>query len=59
MMGDYHVWLRGKEKIPYPPLPPSLLLLLSSTLVEVGVGTRWMVYSPFSAIASYFGGSVD
>lgn len=59
MMGDYHVRLRGREKIPYPPLPPSLLLLLSSALVEVGAGTGWTVYPPLSGITSHSGGSVD
>jgi len=58
MMGDYHVRLRGREKIPYPSLPPSLLLLLSSALVEVGAGTGWTVYPPLSGITSHSGGSV-
>ncbi|RCV22395.1 hypothetical protein SETIT_4G217200v2 [Setaria italica] len=39
-------------------LPPSLLLLLSSALVEVGSGTRWMVYPPLSGITSHSGGAV-
>jgi heme/copper-type cytochrome/quinol oxidase subunit 1 len=59
MMGDYHVRLRGREKIPYPPLPLSLLLLLSSALVEVAAGTGWTVYPPLSGITSHYGGSVD
>jgi cytochrome c oxidase subunit 1 len=40
-------------------LPLSLLLFLSSTLVEVGVNTGWMVYLPLSGIISHFRGSVD
>jgi heme/copper-type cytochrome/quinol oxidase subunit 1 len=59
MMGDYHVRLRGREKIPYPSLSPSLLLLLSSALVEVGAGTGWTVYLRLSGITSHSGGSVD
>jgi cytochrome c oxidase subunit 1 len=39
--------------------PPSLLLLLSSALVEVGAGTGWTAYPPLSSIASHSGGSVD
>jgi heme/copper-type cytochrome/quinol oxidase subunit 1 len=59
MMGDYHVWFRGRDKIPYPPLPQSLLLLLSSALVEVGAGTGWTVYPPLSGITSHSARSVD
>lgn len=40
-------------------LPPSLLLLLSSALVEVGSGTGWTVYPPLSGITSHSGGAVD
>lgn len=40
-------------------LPPSLLLLISSALVEVGAGTGWTVYPPLSAGLSHSGGSVD
>nr|QIA60668.1 cytochrome c oxidase subunit 1 [Lepidozia trichodes] len=39
--------------------PPSLLLLLSSALVEVGCGSGWTVYPPLSGITSHSGGSVD
>ncbi|CAN5951344.1 unnamed protein product, partial [Sphagnum jensenii] len=63
MIGGFGNWfvpiLIGREKIPYPPLPPSLLLLLSSALVEVGAGTGWTVYPPLSGITSHSGGSVD
>jgi cytochrome c oxidase subunit 1 len=40
-------------------MPPSLLLLLSSALVEVGAGTGWTVYPPLSNIAFHSGPSVD
>ncbi|KAG9438459.1 hypothetical protein H6P81_021600 [Aristolochia fimbriata] len=40
-------------------LPPSLLLLLSPALVEVGSGTGWTVYPPLSGITSHSGGAVD
>jgi cytochrome c oxidase subunit 1 len=31
-------------------LPPALILLLSSSLVEGGAGTGWTVYPPLSSI---------
>jgi cytochrome c oxidase subunit I len=40
-------------------MPPSLLLLLSSTLVEAGTGTGWTVYPPLSSIQAHSGPSVD
>nr|YP_010165718.1 cytochrome c oxidase subunit 1 [Imasa heleensis]QRR29731.1 cytochrome c oxidase subunit 1 [Imasa heleensis] len=40
-------------------LPPALLLLYSSSLVEVGAGTGWTVYPPLSSIQYHSGGSVD
>merc|ERR1711957_375757 len=40
-------------------LPPSLILLLSSTLVEAGAGTGWTVYPPLSSAQAHSGPSVD
>jgi cytochrome c oxidase subunit 1 len=40
-------------------LPPSLILLLVSSLVEQGAGTGWTVYPPLAGIQSHSGGSVD
>jgi len=40
-------------------LPPALLLLFFSAIVEVGVGTGWTVYPPLSGIQSHSGASVD
>ena len=40
-------------------LPPALILLLSSALVETGAGTGWTVYPPLASLASHSGGSVD
>nr|YP_010626169.1 cytochrome c oxidase subunit I [Epipenaeon fissurae]WBK03019.1 cytochrome c oxidase subunit 1 [Epipenaeon fissurae] len=40
-------------------LPPALLLLLCSGLVESGVGTGWTVYPPLSLGISHSGSSVD
>ena len=40
-------------------LTPSLLLLVTSALVEGGAGTGWTVYPPLSGIGFHSGGSVD
>lgn len=40
-------------------LPPLLILLLLSILVESGVGTGWTLYPPLSSIQSHSGISVD
>ena len=40
-------------------LPPALLLLLSSSLVESGAGTGWTVYPPLASVATHSGPSVD
>jgi len=40
-------------------LPPALILLLSSSLVEGGAGTGWTVYPPLSSIEFHSGGSID
>jgi len=40
-------------------MPPSLLLLLLSSFVEMGAGTGWTVYPPLSSQAFHSGPSVD
>jgi cytochrome c oxidase subunit 1 len=40
-------------------LPPALLLLLSSSLVEAGAGTGWTVYPPLASVQAHSGPSVD
>jgi len=40
-------------------LIPSLLLLVTSSLVEGGAGTGWTVYPPLASIGFHSGGSVD
>jgi cytochrome c oxidase subunit I len=39
--------------------PPSLLLLVSSALVEAGAGTGWTVYPPLASVEAHSGPSVD
>nr|AFI23449.1 cytochrome c oxidase subunit I [Ceratocombus sp. HL-2012] len=40
-------------------LPPSITLLLSSSMVEMGAGTGWTVYPPLSNNLFHSGASVD
>jgi len=40
-------------------LPPSLILLVSSALVEGGAGTGWTVYPPLSSLQGHSGANVD
>ena len=40
-------------------LPPSLLLLISSSLVEMGAGTGWTVYPPLSGIQAHSTAAID
>nr|ABB81905.1 cytochrome c oxidase subunit I [Timema californicum] len=40
-------------------LPPSLTMLLTSSLIESGAGTGWTVYPPLSSTIAHAGGSVD
>ena len=40
-------------------LPPSILLLITSSIVESGVGTGWTLYPPLSSNIAHSGGAVD
>jgi len=40
-------------------LPPSFVLLISSSIVEGGAGTGWTVYPPLRSIVGHRGASVD
>ena len=40
-------------------LPPSFILLLSSSLIEGGVGTGWTLYPPLSSNIAHSGAAVD
>lgn len=71
MIGGFGNWMipvmTGAPDMAYPRLnnisfwllPVSLILLVFSSLVEVGAGTGWTMYPPLSSIQGHPGASVD
>jgi len=59
MLGAPDMAFPRLNNISFLLLPPSLLLLVSSALVESGAGTGWTVYPPLSSVEAHSGPSVD
>jgi len=59
MIGAVDMAFPRLNNISFWLLPPALLLLVSSSLVEAGAGTGWTVYPPLSSIEFHSGPSVD
>ena len=59
MLGAPDMAFQRLNHISFWLLPPALILLVSSSLVEGGAGTGWTVYPPLSSIQAHSGASVD
>jgi heme/copper-type cytochrome/quinol oxidase subunit 1 len=59
MMGAPDMAFPRLNNISFWLLPPALIMLLSSALVESGAGTGWTVYPPLSSVQAHSGPSVD
>lgn len=59
MLGAPDIAFPRLNNISFWLLPPALLLLVSSSLVEAGAGTGWTVYPPLSSVEGHSGPSVD
>jgi cytochrome c oxidase subunit 1 len=59
MLGAPDMAFPRMNNISFWLLPPALLLLVSSSLVEAGAGTGWTVYPPLSSVQAHSGPSVD
>jgi len=59
MLGAPDMAFARLNNISFWLLPPALLLLVSSSLVEAGAGTGWTVYPPLASVQAHSGPSVD
>nr|YP_008474944.1 cytochrome c oxidase subunit 1 [Pichia kluyveri]AGS44202.1 cytochrome c oxidase subunit 1 [Pichia kluyveri] len=59
MIGASDMSFARLNNISFWLLPPALVCLVASALIENGPGTGWTVYPPLSAIQSHSGPSVD
>jgi len=59
MIGAADMAFPRMNNISFWCMPPSLVLLSTSALVEVGAGTGWTVYPPLSSIVAHPGAAVD
>lgn len=59
MIGAVDMAFARLNNISFWCLPPSLVCIIASVLVEQGAGTGWTVYPPLSAISAHSGPSVD
>lgn len=59
MLGAPDMAFPRMNNISFWLLPPALLLLVSSSIVESGAGTGWTVYPPLSSAQAHSGPSVD
>jgi cytochrome c oxidase subunit 1 len=59
MLGTADMAFPRMNNISFWLLPPALLLLIFSSLVESGAGTGWTVYPPLSSVGAHSGPSVD
>jgi heme/copper-type cytochrome/quinol oxidase subunit 1 len=59
MIGSPDMAFPRLNNISFWLLPVSLMLLLSSALVETGAGTGWTIYPPLSSLTGMPGASVD
>lgn len=59
MIGGVDMAFARLNNISFWCLPPALVCVIASLLIETGAGTGWTVYPPLSSISAHSGPSVD